>query len=222
MAVSDSLAMLRILDVHKAYDNTFVLDIPFLELGEGIYWLKGPNGSGKTTLLQLIAGLAPFDGDITWDGISQRNSPRKYRGNVSWAGAEPAYPSFVTGRELLAFYCRIRKSPPEEADELATSFGIRSYLAWPVGQYSDGMVKRLSLVLAFIGKAPLIVLDEPLATLDAEIADLLPGLIGKYRHDFGVSFIFSSHLSLASGELPLAVRVEVNGGRVRQPCEKYE
>ena len=58
------------------------------------------------------------------------------------------------------------------------------------------MVKRLSLLLAFIGDMPLILLDEPLATLDAEASARLPELIREYREERGVSFIFSSHQSL--------------------------
>src|SRR5579872_6250737 len=209
MVFADPLAMLTILNARKAYNNAVVLHIPFLELDEGIYWVKGRNGSGKTTMLRMIAGLTPFQGDILLEGISQRNSGRLYRGNVSLAEAEPAYPSFLTGSELVAFYCKIRKASPGDRDELLTLFGIREYMSSRVGQYSDGMLKRLSLVLAFIGRVSLIVLDEPLATLDAEVAELLPRLIRKYRQELGISFIFSSHLSLASGGLPIAGSLEV-------------
>jgi ABC-2 type transport system ATP-binding protein len=60
------------------------------------------------------------------------------------------------------------------------------------------MVKRLSLVLACIGNVSWILLDEPLATLDREVAGTLPALIEEYRQLYGTGFIFSSHQSFLS------------------------
>jgi len=193
--------MLTIKDTSKSYTNDRILDIPSLYLEKGIYWLQGINGSGKTTLLRMIAGLSPFKGDILVDDISLRKSPVAYRRLVSWADAEPLYPHFITGGELLSFYCNIRKAPAAQIDQLTAHFGIGSYLHQPVGSYSSGMVKRLSLLLAFVGEPSLILLDEPLATLDAEAAQTLPDLIRTYRHDRETSFIFSSHQPFAPNAL---------------------
>src|SRR5690242_9731399 len=96
--------MLTIQSAKKEYNRELVLDIPTLQLDEGVYWVQGVNGSGKTTLLKMIAGLSPFAGDITVAGISLHRKPLHYRRQVSWAAAEPLYPSFVTGGELVAFY----------------------------------------------------------------------------------------------------------------------
>jgi ABC-2 type transport system ATP-binding protein len=73
----------------------------------------------------------------------------------------------------------------------------------PIGSYSSGTIKKLSLVLAFIGNPPLILLDEPFATLDAEAAILLGELISEYQQDLGVSFIFSSHQPIKPGSFPI-------------------
>ncbi len=70
---------------------------------------------------------------------------------------------------------------------------MHHFLSQPIGNYSSGMIKKLSLLLAFIGKPALILLDEPLATLDEESIQILPDLISAYHKEFKTSFIFSSH-----------------------------
>lgn len=195
--------MLKILHVRKEYHGEAVLDVPQLQLGKGIYWLKGANGSGKTTLLRMIAGMSSFKGDIFWGDICLHKRPVHYRRQVSWADAEPLYPAFLSGRELVSFYQKVRKAEPRQVEELVTFFGLQAALSRRIGEYSDGMVKRLSLLLAFIGETALILLDEPLATLDAEAASVLPGLIRRYRQERGVSFLFTSHQPMTSGEFSL-------------------
>jgi ABC-2 type transport system ATP-binding protein len=192
--------MLRLLNVKKEYGERVILSVPDLMLTGGIYWLQGANGSGKTTLLKMIAGLIPFSGDIDLNGMNQRRNPLEYRRLVSSAEAEPAYPVFLTGRELIRFYQEIRIATTEQADRLIDQLGFGQFLSTPIGTYSSGMIKRLSLLLAFIGRAKLILLDEPLATLDGEVAILLPDLMRDYQRSFDTSFIFSSHSSLPGSE----------------------
>ncbi|MBN9382263.1 MAG: ABC transporter ATP-binding protein [Chitinophagaceae bacterium] len=195
--------MLRILKTQKKYNQEPVLDIPLLQLEKGIYWLQGINGSGKTTLLRMIAGLTPFEGEIFINDISSRKSPVLYRREVSWADAEPLYPAFITGRELADFYCDVRKAPAGQLDELIDCFGVHSYLTNPIGSYSSGMVKRLSLLLSLVGRPSLILLDEPLATLDVEVARLLPEIMEERRRELSTSFIFSSHQAFPHDALTL-------------------
>jgi ABC-2 type transport system ATP-binding protein len=96
--------MLQFTGVEKSYGSTKVLEIPSLELPFGIYWLQGPNGSGKTTLLRMLAGILPFRGQIRLRGCSLRQKPVAYRRLIGWVDAEPLYPDFLTGEDLLAFY----------------------------------------------------------------------------------------------------------------------
>jgi ABC-2 type transport system ATP-binding protein len=185
--------MIRLNQVQKYYDRNLVLTIPELNIEKGIYWISGINGSGKTTFLKILAGIAPFNGDAFVNDISIKKQPVDYRRLVSFAEAEPLYPSFITGSDLVSFYQDIRKAPGQQVDKLIAFSGLKQNLANAIGTYSSGMVKRLSLLLAFIGNVPLILLDEPLATLDAEAVNALPGLINEYRQEYGTSFIFSSH-----------------------------
>jgi ABC-2 type transport system ATP-binding protein len=209
------MGMLKIHNAHKKYNHEPVLDIPSLQLEKGIYWLQGINGSGKTTLLRMIAGLTPFKGEIMVNDISSRKSPVHYRRQVSWADAEPLYPAFITGLELLGFYANIRKASARQLDDLIDGFGVRSYLANPIGSYSSGMVKRLSLLLAMVGDASLILLDEPLATLDTEVVRLLPELMERRRRELGVSFIFSSHQAFPDDALTVDRKLMVTSKNIQ-------
>ena len=185
--------MLQFEQVYKSYDQQAVLEIPRLTLEKNIYWLQGPNGSGKTTFLRMLAGLVPFKGTISLDGINLREQPLPYRRLVSFAEAEPLYPTFITGNELVNFYKAIRKADTTQTDMLVDFFRMHRFLSQPVGSYSSGMIKKLSLLLAFIGRPSLILLDEPLATLDEGAIYHMPDLINAYHKEFNTCFIFSSH-----------------------------
>jgi ABC-2 type transport system ATP-binding protein len=185
--------MLHFEKVFKSFDQHAVLEIPQLNLERNIYWLQGPNGSGKTTFLRMLAGLIPFKGTILLDGINLREKPLPYRRLVSFAEAEPLYPSFITGKELLSFYKDIRQADNSQTDMLIHFFRMHRFLSQPVGSYSSGMLKKLSLLLAFTGRPSLILLDEPLSTLDEGTVHQMPDLISAYHKEFGTCFIFSSH-----------------------------
>jgi ABC-2 type transport system ATP-binding protein len=187
------LTMLQFDHVYKIYDQQPVLEISHLKLERNIYWLQGINGSGKTTFLSILAGLIPFKGDILLDDINLRQSPLPYRRLVNFAEAEPLYPDFISGLELIRFYQDIRKAAAIQIDMLINLFKMHHFLKSPVGSYSSGMVKKLSLLLAFIGKPSLVLLDEPLATLDEGSLHILPELISAYNKEFKTCFIFSSH-----------------------------
>jgi ABC-2 type transport system ATP-binding protein len=193
--------MLQFANVYKTYDQQPVLEISNLTLERNIYWLQGINGSGKTTFLSMLAGLIPFKGDILLDGINLRQNPLSYRRLVNFAEAEPLYPDFLTGIELVKFYQDIRKAASVQTDLLVNLFNMHRFLSMPIGSYSSGMIKKLSLLLAFIGKPSLILLDEPLATLDEGSIHILPELISAYNKEFKTCFIFSSHQPFKSYSL---------------------
>jgi len=198
--------MLEFQQVQKSYGLRVILSIPDSRLPPGTWWLQGPNGSGKTTLLRMIAGLLPFKGDIRLDGHSLHRAPVSYRRSVSWADAEPQYPAFLTGEDLLSFYCAVRKTPISQAQQLLSVFSMQSYIATRIGAWSDGMIKKLSLVLAFIGRPSLIVLDEPLVTLDLTSVSLLYGMICD-RRAHGCSFLLTSHQEVDQNHLPVDLKL---------------
>src|ERR1700710_265269 len=104
--------MLQFVNYKKAYGSYPALQIPDVNLNAGIYWIKGVNGSGKSTLLKSIAGILSFDGDILLDEtISIKKHPVAFRKLVNFAEAEPLFPEFLTGKEMIALFASAKDAP---------------------------------------------------------------------------------------------------------------
>jgi ABC-2 type transport system ATP-binding protein len=184
--------MLQLEKLLKKYNETIILNVESFQIGEGIYWLKGANGSGKSTLLKIIAGLIPFNGHITCKDISLKKNSVNYKKLISYHAADAALPPYLTGLDLLQFYATIRQVTQEGIEEIILLFKLNDFVKQKVGTYSSGMQKRLSLALAFVGNPYLIMLDEPLSTLDVDITSLMNNIVKQY-HKAGSNFIITSH-----------------------------
>ncbi|MFC0514956.1 ATP-binding cassette domain-containing protein [Mucilaginibacter angelicae] len=197
--------MLKFQNFTKSYGNYPALKIKNLQLQAGIYWIKGVNGSGKSTLLKSIAGILAFNGDILIDNsISIKKQPVAYRKLVNFAEAEPVFPDFLTGTEMIALFTDAKEAPIGQAEQYIKSMGMQNFVGRPVGTYSSGMMKKLSLLLAFLGKPKLILLDEPLITIDTASLAILNTWIRERHEQEGTSFLLSSHQILEDGSLPVS------------------
>ena len=194
--------MLHLTNFSKTYHGRAVLRIDDFALAPGLYWVQGANGAGKSTLLGAIAGVTPFVGDIQLSaGPSLKQQPAAYRRLVNFAEAEPVFPEFLTGHELIDLFREAKNGPPGQEEAYLEGLRMTAYVHEPVGTYSSGMLKKLALVLAFLGQPTCIVLDEPLTTLDEEAIPVLCGWIAGQRAQ-GTSFLLSSHQELAPEALP--------------------
>jgi len=202
--------MLQFLEFQKFYNNFPALKIDDLTIEPGIYWVKGVNGSGKSTLLKSIAGILSFNGDISLNGgISIKKDPVAYRKLVNFAEAEPLFPEFLTGKEMVKLFVSAKDAPAGQQPYFIESMKMQSYIDRPIGTYSSGMLKKLSLVLAFLGRPKLILLDEPLITIDTESLKILYSWISVQHKENGVSFMLSSHQPLDAKDVPNAKELEV-------------
>jgi ABC-2 type transport system ATP-binding protein len=189
--------MLHLQSFRKAFGGRTLISAPDCRIEEGIWWLQAPNGAGKSTLLRCIAGIIPFEGSISAHGLDMRRQRQQYTRAVSWAEAEAQYPAFLTGNDLIAFYRATRGGTEADARQLLNRLDAAHYQQRPVSTWSSGMVKKLSLVLAFLGEPKWILLDEPLITLDAAAQAACGELIAEHRAR-GASFLITSHQPLGS------------------------
>jgi len=105
--------MLQLTNFSKTYQGRAVLRVESFAFAPGTYWVQGANGSGKSTLLKAIAGITPFAGDIVLAGhLSVKKQAVAYRRLVNFAEAEPLFPAFLTGRELIHLFRTAKNGPP--------------------------------------------------------------------------------------------------------------
>ncbi len=173
-------------------NNEDVLNIQDLLLENKIYWLKGKNGIGKTSLLKSMAGIIPFKGRVSVNGLNIQENRIAYRLHVNYGEAEPLYPEFLKGNDLIDLYAYTKKGTTNQVNLLIKKFEVPAYINNKTGSYSSGMTKKLSLLLAFIGSPKLILLDEPFITLDPYALSVAEELIAEY-HNNGTAFIIASH-----------------------------
>lgn len=208
--------MLHIHHFRKAYFGDPVLIIDDFTILSGIYWLRGSNGSGKSTFLKTLAGITSFEGEIQLNGrLSLRKQPQAYRSAVNFAEAEPIFPDFLTGRELIGLFKVAKNAPAEQEQPYVESMRMTRYLHEPVGTYSSGMLKKLSLVLAFLGRPACILLDEPLTTLDVESLPILYSWIAEEHQQHGTTFLLSSHQEFEGTMLPNVQEIIIEHASLR-------
>lgn len=208
--------MLHFEKFKKFYQGRQIISVPSLTLSPGIYWLKGSNGSGKSTLLKAVAGLLSFEGEIILDPqIALKKQSIAYRRLVNFAEAEPIFPAFLTGKEMIQLFSTAKGGVPGQTEYYLESMQMQHYMDQQIGTYSSGMLKKLSLVLAFIGKPALILLDEPLITIDAESLAVLYRWILEKNQQEATSFLLASHQELEHPELSKASVLQVMEGLLK-------
>lgn len=195
--------MLEINNFQKSYNGHMVLKIDTFTVSPGLHWIRGSNGSGKSTFLKTVAGIISFEGDIILNGnLNIKKHSTAYRSAVNFAEAEPIFPDFLTGIELIRLFKSAKNAPIRQEEEYVEGMNMTSYLNDRVNTYSSGMLKKLSLVLAFMGRPACILLDEPLTTLDVDSLPILYSWIAKQCQQEGTTFLSSSHQAFEGDILP--------------------
>lgn len=214
------MKMLTISNFKKSYNYHLIVQIDKLEIEPGIHWFRGVNGSGKSTFFKSVAGLLPFEGQIVLqDKFDIRKNGVDYRLRVNYAEAEPLYPDYLTGKDLIKFIADAKKSPKGQTEKLIEALQIGDFVANQVGTYSSGMLKKLSLVLAFLGNPSIIMLDEPLVTIDTQAVANMYAIIKEYQQK-GVTFLLSSHQDFKFDELSIKQTYLVKDKTINIESEK--
>ncbi|NJE04067.1 ABC transporter ATP-binding protein [Thermococcus sp. MV11] len=185
--------MITAKNLTKRFGRLVALDSINLEIDGGLTLILGPNGGGKSTFLNLCAGLyRPSKGEIRVLGEKPwSNDGLRKRIGVSFD--PPALPKHRTAREWLTYIAEVKGLDGEEVIKAAELFSAEKYLNRKMGEYSAGMLKRISLAQAFLGKPELVLLDEPLANLDLEGIKEVAGVIGELAQK-GTNMVVVSHI----------------------------
>jgi len=204
--------MLEVRDLTKKFGAFRAVDGVSFKVKPGeTFALLGPNGSGKTTMLKCGVGLvAPTAGQVLINGIDVEQGGRELRSLLSYLPQRVAFSENLTAREVLQFYCRLRKLPTERVAKALERANFNGFADQLISQFSGGMVQRLGIAVAFLAEAPLLMLDEPTISLDPEGAIQLKQLIVSLKSE-GRTIVFSTHMLSDVDQLADRVAILVGG-----------
>jgi len=180
--------MLEVRDLHKRYLKTPALRGVSFAVPQGqVVGLLGLNGAGKTTLLKLIAGLLlPDRGEVRFLG----EPPRRQRGRIVYLPEQNPWPESATPARVAALFNGA--DPVFDRSRYQALVEFLEVPRRPFGQMSKGQRARANLALALARRAPLYLLDEPLAGIDLISRDrILRALVREWRED--AALILSTH-----------------------------
>ncbi len=164
-----------------------------LTLGPGLTLLVGPNGCGKSTLLKLAAGVErPDRGRILVDRFDLWEREVEARRRLAYLPEFPDITPYATLDDVLRLVCRLRGEPRRAGAEALDRFGLAAESGRSVRELSSGQRKRALFAAAFVGRPDHVLLDEPLDSLDRQIADDVLHWIGE-RTAAGATMVVVSH-----------------------------
>lgn len=175
-----------------------VNDISFQLKKNEILGLLGPNGAGKTTTIQMLLGtLTPSSGSITYFGTDFAQHRINALKRIGYASGYDKLPARLTITENLDIVGRIYNiSQPhriQQIEKLLKFFGIWEMRNRQTGTLSAGQATRVMLAKAFISDPEIVLLDEPTASLDPDIAYEVRQFILTQRKERGISILITSH-----------------------------
>ena len=168
------------------------VDLEFAR-GESVL-LAGANGSGKTTLLRVLAGLStPTRGEVLVHGKDPHVERISARSRISLVSHASYLYDELTASEMVDIWERLAgREPSGDRDDLLAEVGLAEHRDQLIGGFSAGMRKRLTLARIHIERPDLLLLDEPLAALDADGQGLVERWI-RGAIESGVTVIVASH-----------------------------
>jgi spermidine/putrescine transport system ATP-binding protein len=215
--VADAVTLV---DVVKRYGDVEAVRGVSMSIKRGEFVvLMGPSGCGKTTTLRLIAGLeVPTSGTISIGGeVVNDRKPWKRDTPLVWQNF--ALFPFLNVRKNVEYGLKMRNVPRgqrrDKVDRVLTMVGIEHLSERKVSQLSGGEMQRVGLARAVVTEPSVLLLDEPLASLDAHLRVRMQSELRGLQQELGITFVYVTHSQ--SEALSMADRIVVmRDGRIQQ------
>lgn len=167
--------------------------------------LIGPNGSGKTTLLRLLSVTAyPTRGTVRYGDRDIHAHPYRYLRHVGMVHAEAELPTQLSAVELLTWVLRSRDrwddEGPARISHLLDTLALDERRDNLIGTYSSGMLQKTQIAAALVARPEVLLMDEPLRSLDSASSKAAIDLIRTFKREGGL-VVMASHLNDALQQL---------------------
>jgi ABC-2 type transport system ATP-binding protein len=189
--------ILEVKNLVKDYDTYRAVDTVSFDMHRGqVLGLLGPNGAGKSTTIQILLGITlPTSGSISYFGQDFDTHRQPILQRINFASAYNTLNGRLTVNENLTVFAGLYglDGAKQKIAELLEFFEIGTMgnnIYWDL---SAGERTRVNLVKAMLNDPELILMDEPTASLDPDIADKTLSLIEQLRTERGISILFTSH-----------------------------
>ena len=222
------MGRLTLSNVHKAFEDTLVLEGINLEIEDGEFVVfVGPSGCGKSTLLRIIAGLEDATGgEITIDGNVVNDVAPARRGVAMVFQSYALYPH-MTVRQNMSFGLRLAKLGATEIDATVESAARKLHIDHLLDKkpkvLSGGQRQRVAIGRAIVRKPKIFLFDEPLSNLDAALRVSMRHEFAKLHQELKTTMIYVTHDQMEA--MTLAGRIVVlSAGRIEQvgtPMDLY-
>lgn len=186
--------MIEVRHLTKRFGRFTAVDDLSFSVAEGealAFW--GANGAGKTTAVRCLLNLFPYEGEIVIDGLDARRESKAVRRRIGFVPQELSFHDDMTVAETLVFYARLKKvADGYDFAPLLEQLRLTTHVDHRVGELSGGLKQRLALAVALLSDPPILVLDEPTASLDIRSREEFLVLLRGLKRA-GKTMVFSSH-----------------------------
>lgn len=211
------MKVLEVSNLTKKFGNFTAVDNISFSLEEGeILGMLGPNGAGKTTTLQMLLGaLSTSGGQIRYFGKDLAHNREDILEQINFSSTYVNLPERLTVKESLRFVSFLYDIPDRKKriDKIVEIFQIQGLLRKKFFELSAGQRTRVGLAKAMLNLPKILLLDEPTASLDPEVAKFIREFLLNEQKNFKMSVLITSHNMAEVEELCDRV-VFINGGRV--------
>ena len=193
-----SPTLLSIRNVAKSFGRNAVLRNVSLEIAEGEFLtILGESGSGKTTLLRIVAGFETASSGELWMGTERLDHQPPYRRRVNTVFQSYALFPHLTVEQNVGYGLRVAKRPAAEiAQRVAEALDkvkMSAHAKAKPSKISGGQQQRVALARALVNRPRLLLLDEPLSALDANLRRQMQVELKSLQREVGIAFVFVTH-----------------------------